>query len=805
MLYAFFKEFRSALRSLCSAPAFTLAVVATLALGIGVNTAVFTVLNAVLIRPLPFRNPESLVSIRDDANSPVAPGNFLVWRNEAHSFEGFAAGLGRTLILPSSGAPERIHAFVVSTNFLTLLGKEPTLGRNFRPEDEAPGHTPVVILSYALWKAAFGGDPTVVGKTVPMNGEAFTIIGVAPPAFDYPAHSQAWITPDRFAPQPIGKMPDPSTMFDAHYLIVIARLNPRITLQQASAELTLIQHRIASSHAEATARVSVTPLQQSFTAHVRPTLLELFGASGFILFIALVNVAHLLLVRVTARKRETAIRMALGASRKRVLQYFITENLVLSVSGGVLGLLLSSATVNALLSMAGELPTLNAVAVDQNVLLFALGASLLVGVGISFVPGWSDSSRAFEALKTAHGDVTPSHRRLRSGLIIGDFSLCLILVVSAALLIQSLEKLEGQDLGFDPHNVAVILQVTPTGQRYTQQNSKNTFFEQLLERIRSLPGVQSASMTDSPPFLGGGFVRFEPPGTTNSNPSRWPTAILHAIGSAYFQTMHIPVRVGRPIGDSDASTASPVVVVNQALVRKYNLKANPVGLTIGRIAGDVVGGDLRNFEIVGVVADAQSLDLHLPPQPEIYASYKQVSSPYMSFLVRTSLPLDSILQSLERVATRLDKDQPLSTVLSMDSVLSTSVTTIRFNSLVLSLFAVFALLLAAVGIYGAMSYVATRREREFGIRMALGARAAEVVVLVLGRALRLTLVGAAVGCLLSLATNRVIASILFGVTALDPITYGVTIIILISVGLLASIAPALRAMRVQPVDALRCE
>jgi len=806
-------ELRFALRQLRKSPAFTFIAILTLALGIGANTAIFSVVNAVILRPLPYQAPEQLVWIWETSpkneieEEPLSFPNFNDFRQQAQSFEAVGAFTGAAPILSGAdGEPERLTGAAVVGDFFSVLGVEPVLGRKFVPEENEDGKNRVAILSHAFWQRRFGADPGLVGQQIQLNGNQYTVVGVMPPTFQ-DAVAAARRPVELWMPLAVTERMRSARRSD--FLSVIARLKPSLTVEQARAELKGIASRLEQQYPDTNTNwsVIVEPLHETLTGNVRPALLILLGAVAFLLLIACANVANLLLARASARQREIAVRSALGASRARIIRQLLTENMLLSLAGGVAGLFIAWWGTRALLALSpGNIPRLSSVGLDPQVLLFTLLVSLVTGVLFGLAPALIVSKLNLNQTLKEGGRSSAEGaggRRLRNGLAVAEVALSLILLVGAGLLIRSFLRLQEVNPGFNPDNLLAAELSLPSA-KYAENQQVVNFYDQLLARVAEQPGVSSAALTTSLPLTGGGdILAFSVEGRPVARTDRTPDAEARVVNPDYFRTMEIPLRRGRVLTDQDAPDAPDAVVINEALARKYFAEEDPVGKRI--TFGDPQAANVEWFNIVGVVGDVRQSTLQAEPYPQVYSAYRQTPRRALTIVLRTAGEPTSMANTLRQQVWSLDRQQPLHNVRTVAQVLAQSIARPRFNTLLITILAGVALVLAAVGIYGVISYSVTQRTHEIGVRMALGASSSNVLRLVVGQGMLLAGMGLAVGVLGAFAVTRIMGTLLYGVSANDPFTYIALVLLLGVIALIASYIPARRAMRVDPVVALRNE
>jgi predicted permease len=806
------QDLRYGARMLRTNPGFTSIAVITLALGIGANTAIFSVVNAVLLRPLQYSDPDRLVQVWQNfpqlgANQvTVSAPEFLDYKGQNRVFERMAAFRPQGYILTGGSEPERIFGARVSADLFPLLGVAPALGRTFLHEEDQIGGPRAVILSHGLWQRRFGSDATLIGKSLTLDGESFTVVGVMPPGFQFPPQRQN----ELWANVP----------FDANDLNrrgwrplgVIARLKSGVSADQATAELKTIAGRFPASGPVPSAYA--VSLQEQVVGRVRRALLVMLGAVSFVLLIACANVANLLLSQAAARQREMAIRAAVGAGRARLIRQLFVEGLPLSLLGGGVGLLLAVWIVKLLVSVnPGNLPRANEIGIDLRTLMFTLSVSLLTGVVFGLAPAWQFSKLDLnQALKEGGRGTSVSFSRfsMRSILLVSQVALSLTLLIGAGLMINSFARLLRVDPGFDPRGV-LTMQIALPQSKYSEIQQRAFFFEQALERIRRLPGVQSAGMTSALPLTGSPDFGFTIEGRTPSAPGDVPQTNWRAISPDYLRTMGIPLRRGRYFSEQDHEKAAGVAIINETMARRFWPDGDPLGKRIK------LGGPTRPYpwmEIVGIVGDVKHDGLDAPVTPELYMPYAQtpfsqmpagLRFPAMSLVARNGSDHDSLAAATRAEIKALDKDQPITNIRTLDQLLANSISQHRFYLLLLAFFAAIALALAAIGLYGVVSYTVKQRTQEIGVRMAFGAQAGDVLRLIIKFGMKLTLIGALIGLAGALALTRLMKTLLFDVSATDPLTFASITALLALVALLACFVPARRATKVDPLVALRNE
>ena len=801
------QDVRYGARSLARTPGFSLAAMLALALGIGASAAIFSVVEAVLLRPLAYREPDRLVVLLHNAQIPVSPGNFLDWRRQASSFERLGAVSAWQPNL-TGDHPERLNALRVSSEIPQMLGVAPVLGRPFTPANDSAGYQFEVILSYGLWQRQFAGDSGVVGRELILDGQSYAVVGVMPDGFAFPPF---WFTGAQlWAPLPLTGMEQNRGDM---YLRVFGRLKPGVTLAAARAEVANVTAQLEAAFPGTNRDVTVTPLTEMVVGRVRPAIRVLLGAVLCVLLIACANVAHMLLARGAAREREMAVRLALGAGRSRVTRQLITESLLLAGAGGLAGLLLAAAGTRALVRLsAGSIPRADGIAVNGVVLVVTLAVTVLTGLAFGLAPALQVSAgNLFGALRDgARHTASSGRRRVRSVLIVSEFALALMLLAGAGLLLRSFMALRAVDPGWDPSQV-VSMTVSITGSPEAEVGRRAAFFTGLLERVRALPGVAAASAINHLPLAGDLWGwRFNVEGQPTA-PQDAPRAAYRVVLPGYFNVMRLPLVKGRDFELHDDLAAPLVVVVNEHMAAKRWPGEDPIGK---RVTFDVGSSEPAWVTVVGVARDAAAHDWAAPPGEEFYRPYTQsvqyLEQPgpwvgYLTLVVRAGGDPMAVVPSVRQAVWDIDRNLPISDIAVMDDVVTTATARPRFYMVLLVAFAVVALSLAAVGIYGVMSYQVNQRSAELGIRMALGARQSEVLGLVVREGMVLALGGAGIGLVGALALSRVMQSLLFGVGATDLVTFAGVAVLLVVVAFTASVIPAWRASRIDPQTALRCE
>lgn len=809
-LETFLQDIRFGTRMLVKNPGFTCVAVLTLALGIGANAAIFSVVDAVLLRPLAYKDPDRLVTILHNSDSPVAVANYIDWRDQSRSFETMAAADYWTPNLTGVDPPEHLWGLQVTQNLLPMLGVQPLLGRLFVDGEDLKGAEHEAILSYKLWQRRFAGDRNILGKPLTLNGELYTVVGVMPREFQFApfwaTRAELWV-PDAFGERIHNR--------GGTSLRIFARLKPDVTLSEARAEIATITARLEERYPGTNRAVVVTPLIENVVGDVRAPLLVLLGAVGFVLLIACANVAHMLMARSAARQKEVAVRSALGAPRKRVIRQFLTENLLLTAMGATVGLLLAVWGTRALAAFsADDLPRVDSVTIDTRAVLFLLGVTVLTGVAFGLIPAVQASAvNLSDALKeSSRGSSEGIHRnRLRSFLVASEFALALMLLIGAGLMIRSFFTLQSVDPGFNPHNVLSMV-VSVAGTKEAEPNRRAIFYQELLDRTRALPGVEAAGGINHLPLEGDMWGwPFAIEGRPKSRPGESPWGVYRIVMPGYFQTMRLPVLQGREIAAADSAAAPGVVIINEKAARLYWPNGDALGRQISFDDKSPVPGWLT---VIGIVKNAKQGDWAAEPDPEVYLAALQnrdyMGNPgshmaYITLVVRTTGDPAAFAPVIKNTVWSLDRNLPVSQVITMDAAVANANAEPRFEMLLLAVFAGVALVLAAVGIYGVVSYSVERRTQEIGIRIALGARKTDVLRLVLRQGMAMALAGSATGIVGELLLSRLMTKLLYGVLPTDPLTFVGVAILLTVVALAANYIPARRAMQVDPIAALRHE
>jgi predicted permease len=809
----FWQDIRYAFRVLSNSRGFAAIAILTLALGIGANTALFSVVNSVLLNPLPFPNPDELYAVysktAEFAQSSISYRNFLDWQKQNHSFSALSAFRADDYNLTGSGEPERLHAHMISAEFFPALGLNPLMGRNFRPEEDRAGAGPVVVLGDGLWKRKFASSTEVLGKSITLNGKSYTIVGVAQARLPGISPTDVYV--------PIGQWTDP-TFLDRRVSMgtnSIGRLKPGVSLAQARADMDSIAQNLATAYPEADKGTGITlvPLKTDVVGDVRGILLVLLGAVGFVLLIACANVANLLLARSTGRTREFAIRSALGASPARVIRQLLTESVMLGIAGGALGLLLAKLAMRTILTaLADILPRADEIALDSHVLLFTGGLSILTGIIFGLAPAIKMlRPQLSETLKEGGRGSSGARHRTQSVFVVVEMAMALVLLVGAGLMIRSLAALWGINPGFDPHH-ALSFQTSLTSDPSATPDQLRAKYRESVRQFTGVPGVESVAMIGgSLPMTGDSEVPFWLEGQPKpANENEMPVALFYLVTPPYQQAMRIPMQRGRFLNDRDDEHSPAVAVIDANFARKYFPNVDPVGKRLNLALFDV------QPEIVGVVGHVEHWGLgakgHETLQSQLYLPVWQVPDRFWPLLSNgsgyvartTSSPL-GVVSAIRQAAAKADPSSVVYGARPLQEIVANSIATQRLAMILLSVFSALALLLSAIGIYGVISYLTGQRTHEIGIRVALGASSRDVLRMVLGEGMKLTLIGVAIGIAAAFGLTRLIVKFIYGVGASDPITFVGVAVLLTGVALLACYIPARRAMRVDPMIALRYE
>ena len=801
------QDIRYSIRRLSKNIGFTAVAVLALALGIGANTAIFSVVNSILLQPLAYKDPQQLVTITHSyANlsaASVSPPGFADYRDQTQSFESVAALLDYDYNLTEQGDPEQLRGHRVSPSFFTALGIAPLFGNTFVAEQDQPGHHRVVALSYKLWQRRFNSNPDILGATIKLNGQNYEVVAVMPASFEW-GKDELWsplaLAPTNFAPTNRGN----------EFLDVIARLKPGVTIEQAQAEMNTVANGIRQANPgaypeEANWRVGVKSLTEEVVGDIRQVLIVLLIAVGFVLLIACANVANLLLARATARQKEIAIRQALGARRSRLIRQLLTESMLLALMSGAAGLLLALWGVDLIVRLnESNIPRASEVGIDGRVMVFTLIVSMLTAILFGLIPALQTSKIDLQgALKEGGRGSTAGSPLIRRALVVVEVALALVLLIGAGLMIKSFIRLQNVDPGFDTRNVLTAEVSLPTF-KYRDKAQISSFFQQVIEQIKNAPGVESVGGITGLPLTGTGWTgSFNIEGRPVAPGQAEPHSAFRAITPDYFEAMKIPLIDGRFFSERDVEGSNRVVIIDRTLAEHFFPGENPLGK---RVEFGMAGPDGPKWrEIVGVVGSIRHRRLDAEIKDHIYFPQTQVPQSIMSLVVRTSTDPESATSVIRGAVASVDKDQPIHRVMTMEQVRSDSVSNKRLSMLLLTIFAGVALVLASVGIYGVMSYSVSERTHEIGIRMALGAKAADVLKLVVGQGMALALAGVVIGVAAALLLTRFMQSLLFGVTATDATTFMLISVLLAGVALLACYLPARRATKVDPMVALRYE
>ena len=811
------QDFRFGLRMLRKSPGFAVVAVLTLALGIGANTAIFSVVDALLLKPLPYGDASRLVMVWEhhgpsgDEHNVASPPNFVDWQAQNHAFDGMAYfGDNHANLTGGSGRAVVTIAYT-SANFFDIFGVKPTLGHGFVPANARAGNDHVVVLSYNLWKERFGADPAAVGSSIELNDAAYTVIGVAPPDFD-PFIAEGSLTGDHaelWSPLVL-----PPAYLDrsktGRFLTVVARLKPDMSLAQAQSQMNVIAARLAAKYPDYNGDwgVNVVPLRQEISGAVRPALLILLGAVGFVLLIACANVASLFLSRAAGRKREMAVRAALGATGWRIVRQLLAESVLLAFVGGALGIFLAIWGTDALLrSIPQKLLDLSAAPVDLRMLAFAAGVTLLSGVLFGLLPAYAAAHSGI-AISLQEGGRNSSlnrrNRAIHAALVVTEVALALILLTGAGLLIESFSRLTRVNPGFETDHLLTFKLSLPE-MKYKTDASDIAFYRELLDDLGHLPGVRSVTMENMAPFNGvedeGVGTDVILPGQESLPQAKRPGTAVRVVGPDYFGTMAIPLAAGRTFSPAEFAAEKHVVIINHTFAERYFHGVNPIGQNI---TIDMKDTNVPS-EIIGVVGDIHGADLTIAPWPTVYWPYPEYAYSGMTIVTRTETDPLSLVSAAREIVQSIDKGEPIAEVATMDQMISDSVARSRFSTILLAAFAALAMILACIGIYGVMAYATAQRRNEIGIRMALGAQRGDVLRLILGHGAKLALLGAAIGVVGGLLLTRLLKSQLYGIAANDPRTFAAATVLLFAVALAACYIPARRAMKVDPMVALRYE
>jgi putative ABC transport system permease protein len=808
---ALWKNISYSVRMLLKKPSVTIVAIIAIGLGIGANTAIFSVVNTVLLQPLPYEHPEQLVMLSTEQRSQALDGlgsfsvpDFFDVEKSSTTLQYVATAQRSGTIVTQGGDPERVIGAAVSSDYFSVLGVKPELGRVFTREEDQPGAPQVILLSHGLWQRRFGGDPNVLGREIDLGGKA-TVIGIMPAGFEYPISDE---NQDYWEPIFSAAFMTKETREERanRLLDVIARLKPGVTLAQAKADLDLLSRQVEQKSPESNTNVifNAVSMHENVTRDYRTALLVMLGAVSLVLLIACANVANLLLARAVARQKEVAIRMALGASRRRIASQLLTESVLLALAGGVVGLLLATWGTDLLVAYGpADVPRLREVGIDTHVLAFTLGLSTLTGVLFGLAPALQASrpDPGNMLKESGRGLSHGARNRIRGALIVSEVALSLMLLAGAGLLINSFWRLLHTDAGFDPKGV-LALDIPLSRTTYTKPEQRSAAFQQLIQRFKNVPGVRDASVVSNVPLTDFDVeLSFQIEGRPPYKPGEEATADYTVASGDYFRTMNIALLRGRVFTDADTASSPQVMIVSNAFAKHYFPNEEAVGK---RIVFD--GPDKTPLEIIGVVGDVRRKGLDLGVQPEMYVSYLQKPERRMNLVLKTEARDASLLTQAARAEVKaFDPAQIIWRVQTLEQLLGTSVAPRRFNMLLLGIFASVALILAAIGLYGVMSYSVSWQTHEIGIRMALGANRANVLRLVVQQGMKMALIGLALGLVGAFLVSRVMIGLLYGISPTDPLTFTGVSIVLLGVALLACLIPARRATRVDPIVALRAE
>jgi predicted permease len=813
------QDLKHGVRMLLKAPGFAAVAVLTLALGIGANTAIFSVVNAVLLRPLPFTDPQRLIIVGEtnasqkgaEEQNGIAPANYLDYVKNNNTFErmgAFSMTVRTGFNLGGADDPERVTAANIAADLFPTLGINPIYGRQFLPEEQKEGNNRSVILSYGLWQRRFGADPGIINKTITLNGFSYLVVGVMPKGFQFPTKD---LLPELQSLAKPVELWVPLSISDAgwtargsRFLHVVGRLKPGVTIEQANSDLNVIAARLAQQYEQDLGwTAKVVSLQEQMVGSIRLALLVLFGAVGFVLLIACTNVANLLLARAATRRKEIAVRLALGANRLRLVRQLLTEGFLLVLLGGPLGMLLAWAGVNILVSISPQsIPLPSQLGLDGRIVAFTLLVSFLTAIIFGLVPALQSSKVDLSNAMKEGGTrgTTSSGLRVRNILVVSELMLAVVLLVGAGLMVKSFIRLQNVDPGFNPNNTLSFQYTLPTS-RYPDDPEIIVFNNQLIERLKALPGVESVSGASALPLgKASNYTSFTIDGRPPLPPAEFLLSEHIGVFPEYFKTMRVELRKGRDFTAQDTKQSSQVVIINEAMANQFWPNEDPIGKSI-KI--DYDQGVSR--EIIGVVNNIKNFSLDTPPKPEMYVS--QLQFPFQStfLVVHGKGDPKNMIMPVTKAIAGIDKDQPIYNVKPMTDVLNASVARQRFTMLLMSCFAVVAATLAAIGLYGVMSYSVSLRTQEVGIRLALGSQRSDILKLIIGQGLKLAFIGIAIGLSIAFGLTRLLQSLLFGISASDPVTFIAIALLLVIVAFLASIIPARRAMRVDPMVALRYE
>jgi len=811
----FLQDLRFAIRLLAKNPGFALIAAIIMALGIGANTAIFTIVNKVLLEPLPFRDVDRVVQIwhtPPQSSFPgmttfsISPANFLDWQRQNHVFEAMALYSGANFDLTGTEKPEAISASPVTAGFFSVLGVEPIHGRIFRPEENNPGQNQEVVLSYKFWQTHYGADPSAVGRTINLDGEPYTIIGVMGPAMNKPGFAQMWI-PKAFTPAE-------AAVRNNHNFLAVGRLKPGVTVEQAQAEMNTISQHLEQAYPEDDKGwgAVIHPLREETVGNVRPALLMMLGAVAFVLLIACANVANLLLARTFSRRKEIAIRTAMGARRARIVQQLLAESILISLLGGALGLVAAHFGIQLLLKLfANRLPQLGEITLNGPVLAFTFALSVVTGILAGLLPALSmTKGDTSDALKQGLGrtDATSGSSATRSALVVVEVALSLVLLIGAGLMIRSLSRLQTINPGFDQHNV-LTMNVEINKKQFADATQQSQFVNQIIERVRSIPGVESSGAIDNLPLTGGSNQPVAIQGHPALALSQQPEVSVRVTTPGYFRTMHIPLLQGRDLSPDDRAGSAAVVVISQSMAKQFW----PNGDAIGHYLKLSFFPD-QDRQVVGIVGDVKQqglqgsagmATLYWPVAQEV----APIDAPWMSLplslVVRPTVPPRTIATAVTDAIHQINKDLPVDNVLTLEEFVDATLTQQSFNMELLSIFGLLALILCTVGIYSVLAYSVKRGMKDIGLRIAFGASRRNVLQFVVTQAIKPTAIGVAIGLAAAYSLSHLVTSMVYGVTAHDALTFAAVTALLILVAITASLIPAMRATHIDPLSVIRDE
>ncbi len=779
----------------------TVIVVLALALGIGANSAIFSVMNTLLLRPLPFANPERIMAVwstfKDNRRALMSPANFKDVREQSQSFQHLSTYFTRNYNLTGGDQPEAVEAAVVSANFFDVLGVKAAAGRTFLPEEEQGGQNPVVILSHGLWQRHFGSNPGLLGQTVKLNGRGYNVVGIMPPGINFPDETKLWV--------PLVLNPEALKDREYHHLNMIGRLKDGVPAEQAGAEINTIASRLAQQYPQSNAQrgMRVISLHEDLVGDIRLALIILTCSVAFILLIACANVANLLLARAVARQREIAVRLALGASRVRLLRQFLTESILIALLSGAVGLLLAQVGIDLLISLSpSNIPRLAETSIDGRVLGFTLLMSLLTGVVFGVAPALRLSKTDFnESLKEGKGSGAGGSRsrRMQGWLVVAEVALSMMLLVGAGLLLKSFLRLWNVQPGFDAQNV-ITMELSLSPSKYGTRQQVANFYQQLLSSLQTVPNVESVAAVSHLPISGKNLgLGYSVVGRPLLGPGEAPSGHYRAVSPNYFRTMQVPLKKGRDFTERDTRESPQVAIINETLARTQFPNEDPLGKQL------LIEEEKAPREIVAVVGDIKHIKLDAEAKPEIYVPYLQLTLPSMALVVRTSSDPTQMFNAVRQKVLSLDPEQPVYNMKTMEQYISASIAQQRFSGTLIGVFALIAVILAVLGIYGVIAYSVSQRSRELGIRIALGATPGHILKLVVRNGMTQVLIGVTIGLAASLFLTKVISSLLYGVSATDPTIFVAIPALFIVVALTACYIPARRATKVDPLSVLKAE